>query len=564
MSKRLGAWWAETHGTRFELLRHFLAGFFDSELFAQPGEWVRPVAGIAGLAASASIFLAYVTSSKYTALIVHAGRHGLDLNALCRRERVSDQVTLVLLLVCFTVLLAALLWWSLYPTRQDYLALAALPIRSSEIFTAKFAGLLIVFCAFVLLLAGPAALVFCAASAGPWTPSGSLWASIVTCFSAMSAGSVLAFFALVGIQGVLLNILPVRIFERVSVAVQSILVAAAAGCVPIVLNARFTIGAEVLLRPGALLAGGAAVVFAVGAYLISYHRHRRILIEAASPKRSAAASRHWWIKDPREQAAFSFIASAIGRNRTHRLTYLLYAGLGVVYVIIGSTQLFIRQNQQGSDLLSDAVAGSLTLAVFSLLGLRHVFALPVELTANWIFRLTEREGRQAWARAVDRFALGCGVAPILLAGSALAASSHGPLEAAAWFVLSSCFSGVVFEGLFRDWRKMPFTCTYRPGKRPLVLVLALYIVLLPLLVTFSRILVWASQNRTAFAVVLGLELALWWLIRRDRRRHWGVLPMQYEERAEIGIDLFDLNGEGTTLAQEEFQREWRRHAIDVS
>ena len=40
-----------------------------------------------------------------------------------------------------------------------------------------------------------------------------------------------------------------------------------------------------------------------------------------------------------------------------------------------------------------------------LIGTRHLFSLPTELEANWIFQITEGEGRGQWLRAVDRFVL---------------------------------------------------------------------------------------------------------------------------------------------------------------
>jgi hypothetical protein len=43
---------------------------------------------------------------------------------------------------------------------RDYLALASLPIRPAEIFTAKLCALGIAFGAFVLLLTGPSSVVF--------------------------------------------------------------------------------------------------------------------------------------------------------------------------------------------------------------------------------------------------------------------------------------------------------------------------------------------------------------------------------------------------------------------
>ena len=46
MSKRIQTWLQETHGGRFELVRHFLSRFFDSEMVAIPGEWQKVAIGV--------------------------------------------------------------------------------------------------------------------------------------------------------------------------------------------------------------------------------------------------------------------------------------------------------------------------------------------------------------------------------------------------------------------------------------------------------------------------------------------------------------------------------------
>jgi len=34
-------WIEKTHGTKFELIRHFLATMFDSEMFSERGQWSK-------------------------------------------------------------------------------------------------------------------------------------------------------------------------------------------------------------------------------------------------------------------------------------------------------------------------------------------------------------------------------------------------------------------------------------------------------------------------------------------------------------------------------------------
>ena len=46
MIARLRQWLEETHSDTFELVRHFLARFFDNEIGASAGDWHKVAVGI--------------------------------------------------------------------------------------------------------------------------------------------------------------------------------------------------------------------------------------------------------------------------------------------------------------------------------------------------------------------------------------------------------------------------------------------------------------------------------------------------------------------------------------
>ena len=49
MKRQLRAWLGETHGTGIELVRHFLARFFDNDMVTTAGDWLRLGLGTAAL-----------------------------------------------------------------------------------------------------------------------------------------------------------------------------------------------------------------------------------------------------------------------------------------------------------------------------------------------------------------------------------------------------------------------------------------------------------------------------------------------------------------------------------
>ena len=109
------------------------------------------------------------------------------------------------------------------------------------------------------------------------------------------------------------------------------------------------------------------------------------------------------------------------------------------------------------------MSAPLVLLFFMLIGMRTLFAMPVELGANWIFRLREPADRRAVVGGV-----GAGDARGLRrAGRAVAAGLTGWLWGARVGILHGVFCGLMglalVEVLLVRFCKVPFTCTYFPG-----------------------------------------------------------------------------------------------------
>ena len=452
---------------------------------------------------------------KYGMLAGSGNRHRFA------QEVLSDETMLLALAATTTMLLGALLWQSIFPSVRDYLALAAMPIRASEVFAAKLGALLTVFTVFVLLLTGPTALVFGAFTRTP----------VLAAFTLFGGMCVAVFFSLVTLQGLLLNVLTARWFDRVSVWIQAALVSIGLGAVPLL---AWKASLLVQYRPSngkLLLAAALSPAVALLAYVLSYRRYRRLLLEAPLTRGSERRDYlTWlldlWIKDPREQAAFGFLCKTLARSRVHRLALLASAGLGVAWVMKNSIDLLTAPGGSGADINKFLlVSAPITLALFVMLGLRYLFSLPADLRANWMFQIVEREGRTAWLNAVERFVIWFGLAPVLLLGAAFVATSSGAWVAGAWLVLAFLLGAIVFERVFKDWRKLPFTCSYMPGKRPLIITLTLYLLALPLALPVAALLYMSAGNPASFLIVGGIELAVWWRLRCARLAAWGVFPL---------------------------------------
>jgi hypothetical protein len=96
----------------------------------------------------------------------------------------------------------------------------------------------------------------------------------------------------------------------------------------------------------------------------------------------------------------------------------------------------------------------------------------------------------------------------------------------------------IFEFLFYSWQKLPFTCAYTPGKKPLASTVGRYLAAIYFLApALSAIIATASQLFAIFVVFACGFAALWLWARRQRLQGWGESRLLYEDDDETPIGL---------------------------
>ena len=487
----------------------------------------------------------------------------------------GNEFTFIAVAAGITALLTALEWQALFPTRRDCLALASLPVSARQIFLAKFGALLLMFAAFVLAMNLPWAMEFATTTAGHWANDPPTVAIIGANFAATGGVCVFVFFSLLALQGILLNILPSRMFDRVSLAVQSAVLIATLGALPLV-NRQPVAGWwppvwflhlwEAIIRGPAsaardgLLAMTIPAAVAVLAYLLSYHRYRRLLLEAKTERAAEATGRNLgsrlleaWMHDPRQQAQFAFIWKTLARSRTHRLILLAYGGIALGAITKGALDMPRPSLRDQGMYGLIVVLAPLALSLLVTAGLRYLFSLPDSLRANWLFQTNDRDGSAAWLAAVERFVVCCGIAPLFLAALPAGIAILGWVRAAAVTALGFVSALLWFEALFRKWRKLPFTCSYLPGKQPVWAILLRYALASSLLGPAGQLILYSSGELMAFLALFTFETALWWKWRAARRRTWADCKLCYEEFPEADIMTLGLK-QPTAESQEPARR----------
>jgi len=169
------------------------------------------------------------------------------------------------------------------------------------------------------------------------------------------------------------------------------------------------------------------------------------------------------VRDPVAQAGFFFTLQTLARSPAHRAYLAGYLGAGVAMsiVVISVVGWGTGVAEAGAP-PAQLMAVQMILSFFLVSGIRRVFAIPSDLRANWIFRLS-------WDGDSDRYLLGVRRAvklglllPLFAVLAALQASLWGPQVAAAHFIAGWLASACLADAVLLNFFKLPFTCSYSP------------------------------------------------------------------------------------------------------
>ncbi len=572
--KRIRAWREETHSAGFELRRHFFRRFFDSELISDPDQAKVVAGGVLAILLSISVIYTQAYWHKYVGFEDDANAYRFQLSSL------ADFLFLITLTMTLVALLTTVQWPSLFPGLRDYLALAALPLRMRQLFVAKFTALVGFGAIAIVAIALPPSGVFTFVMHGRWStriPGPGVFVAAVL-------AGFFVFFTLLTVQGVLLNLLPVRIFERVSLALQGALLAALLCALPLVLSipelARYMdqrpswsvfapplwflgvdqvmMGNEEPLAARLASIGVAAVAVsalaAVLSYSWSYRRHRHRVIESPGGAESASAVPAWMgdltdrlVPNPRTLAVFGFIAKSLARSRQHRLILSAFGAIALAIVSQGFAGLLLdgavlRHFSMHTGAFRQAViAAPLAFSLFTLSGLRYLFRLPVELRANWVFRLYEPGHGTDLLAGAERFMLYWGALPVALLTLPAEIVVLGPLQGALASLACLFASLALMELLLFSLERIPFTSSYFPGKDPPVVTVIKYALASAIYIGVLSALIRAALPSAVPVLFLLFLLAAGWLRARTARlnvRH--IARLQFEEFADPTVLLLRI------------------------
>jgi hypothetical protein len=205
------------------------------------------------------------------------------------------------------------------------------------------------------------------------------------------------------------------------------------------------------------------------------------------------------------------------RSSQHRIILAFYWGIG-----FAMTTAFLSFSSRGlgrsplsiaslwRDRSVPLIISSLVMLMTAVLGARVVLALPRDLRANWIFRITPLRGGTEYLGARRRALFALSVLPVWMLSATVFLTVWPTMPAAGHLFVIGLLGATLVELYLYGTRKIPFTCSYLPGKstfRAGFWVAAAFILMLTSL--FSYLERWALDTPKAFAILVGVLGVVW-------------------------------------------------------
>ena len=540
------------------LARHFVRQFFSLDAIATGGEVKEIVAALLTLLAAPGYLLAFLT-------VLGGPRLGQWWRVVGLPPLLwywKEEWLILTLSMAASAVLAAVHWKSFVLDTRDYRILGPLPIPRRTVLLAKLASL-----SFVLLVLHAGVNVLSGLFMPLASPAG-YWRTLPALQLTLLLQTVFACACVLALQVLVTALLPPALAQRASTLVQAgVLLAVAVlvvsadslseqmlelrdaphalhACVPVAWFMALyksllgfespQLAADARL---ALLATAGAVGVAAAGCLFGYRDS-----EGRAPGATRTLQRWTAAVDdrltfrhparPRARGLSAFVSKTSWRSPGPALIVRGWLVVGIAVTLAGFGGALARGQLQTGVPVAATVAPGIVLTFFGLAGLRLAACYPANREANWLFRVSETGHPPDHATATRAAALRGVVLPILAATFVVQLVLWGLGVALPLLLLGLAVGLVTAEWLFLGFGKIPFTCSYLPGKANLraswpavAAVVAIYCIVLPEIVRR------ALGQRGVWLGLWALLMLLWFGLLALARRRELREPLVFDERA---------------------------------
>jgi len=557
MSRRVAA-------PRQLLTRHFFDAFFDFGVLTESGSeaFIRVIIGVLSAIFVCGLFLTRLYSGKYHALYVSG------TEATVRQALAADEMLVIALPMWIVACVTVLVSHALIPDETDFRVLTPLPVGKPAIFGAKlsalglFAGLFIVAGQLAVLLLTTLLAVTSAAEHA-------LVPHLAAHLAASMCGSLGALLAVISLDGAVHALVPRSRAHAFSGTVRSLTLCGLVLALPFVarlpalasavgqrsssllwMPPAWFFGLErvllkehdpMFIRLAGIAVAACAIVTAAaaGSYLHAYAHFDRSMLHASPDRRpsilTTLAGKLPQFAHPALSGVRAFVFATFRRSSLHHGVVIGLSACAVALVVNSLLSAgvlpWIVGDPPNRRLFETAIWAPFALMCVMSFAVRMSMALPIERRANWIFRITEedavrRSELDAAAQAIAWLGVGLPVLTVLPLQLLLAGSRVVPA------VIVTLVCGLLFrEILLLDWRRIPFTCSYLPGKRTVTFTVVTAFAAFVFFTAVGSMLAGGSVRRPSAAAYATVALAIPLVTLRSRRiRQWNQLPLLFEDQ----------------------------------
>jgi len=526
------------------LSRHFFIRLFINDIVAFEDQMKERIIGILALFAILCGHISNVALFKY-ALYEDKGTSWVEKCYV---------MTFFMILIGF---IAVLEWDVILPDSRDYSNLFPLPISIRNLFIAKFTSLFIFVAMFAFAINALSVLTF--AFYLPKWQSDTLGFGlrfVMVHVLSSTAAIFFMFFSVLLFLGILMTVLGNKLFNRISVFIRTVFLAGLVLLLTLFINNStdsilslpdmltlkafhsirlyllppmwFTglyetlLGNDDVFFHGLANLGIGALLISIAAYYLisglSYRSSLKTRISSVVKKLRHSRTKKClsryvnalFLRHPVKRAVFDFFGNTLRRNMLHkmRLASFLAVGFGIVLILIvpygnnlaAATEFMPQLKTTSVDKVF--LSASLIITIFLLVGLKSIMNLPIQLDANWIFKLTEVREIVLYFSGLRMGILFHALAPLFALFFIFYFFLWGPELAALHCLYGVIWAVISMEVLFLKYNKIPFCCSYVPGKEKIhmlwLVYFSLFILTIFLLVKLELILLTSPQNFVYF------------------------------------------------------------------
>jgi hypothetical protein len=556
------------------LTKHFFNRLFQNDVIAFGDQMRQRVFSIMAVLASILGLISFMLLGKYEFI----QDNGTSWEEKCY---------IIAFFMVMMGIIAVLEWDAFFPDDRDYLNISPLPVREGTIFNAKIASLFLfaglfalgmnLFTTFVFWLYLP-----------QWLSTSLLFSlyfvfvHVLTTFAAL----LFSLFFFNSLAGLIMAVGRSRFFDRISTFFRSIFLA-----LFVLLSFGFFRGAfygtnwfmvlvtqmknsnsiwlyffppmwftgmyETLLGnqdpqyQALFYIAVSALLFLIAVFYVlarvGYKKNlkERDVIRRKRPflvKLKSSLSKSFnavFLRDLTQRAIFYFYWKTIKASMFHKIRLISYlaSGVGLILILFVSHEagvgIFFTINK---TMLSTPII----LSLFMIIGVRGNVNLPVSLEANWIFQQTERKEHKHYFLGIKKGVVLLHLLPLFLILMVFYLGLWEKNTAVIHVLFGFSISILLMEVFFLKYNKIPFACSYLPGKEKLqfywILYVFVYVVVLSILNSMEAALL---KNPSGFPVFLaGVFLIILSIRVYQAKVFYKKNGIKYEEEPEVVmIDL---------------------------